>query len=408
MPLDSSPWSPAKAWLGLSVVYSGFLAVGFVFHFVPPVLPFVVEDLGITHGQAGLLMSLFALPGIVLSLSSGWLTDRFGERVVGSLGLAVMGSGALAMAHAGSFALILAGRTLSGIGVVIAVIAMQRMVTRLFAGRPLGIPMGVSGSAIPVGIIVVLNLAGPLAEEQGWRVVASRTGLFAIAVAMVFLGASWFLTRGVAVGRTPGVAKVPTGAEGPAGRRGFRAIWIVGAVWFCANGAMTAFMTFAPDHYLDLGFAAGERGWLTSVPMWASALLGPLAGWLSDRYGGKAAFIAWGMGLLGLCLALVPWGTVPPVVLGLGLGIALAAVVTPTMSLPGMVLAPSHIGRGFGILSTCANVGIFVVPPLAGHVRDLSGGYGWPFAIMAAVALLGILAAEMLRRGRFTPGFGFR
>ena len=76
---QTSPSFPAtKAWFGLSVVYSGFLAVGFVFHFVPPVLPAVIEDLGITHGQAGLLMSLFALPGILFSMTGGWLADRFG------------------------------------------------------------------------------------------------------------------------------------------------------------------------------------------------------------------------------------------------------------------------------------------------------------------------------------------
>jgi len=379
--------------------------VGFVFHFVPPILPFVVRDLGITHGQAGLLMSLFALPGILLSLSGGWLADRFGERVTGSLGLAVMGSGALAMAQAGSFSLILAGRTLSGVGMVVAVIALQRLVTRLFSGRPLGLPMGVSGSALPLGIIVALNVAGPVAAKDGWREVAFRTGWFAIVVAGVFLITSWLLTRGQDLGFDPKETPAVDAAGDPSLRRGLRAIWIVGVVWFCANGAMTAFMTFAPDHYLDLGIATRARGLLTSVPMWASAVLGPLTGWVVDRHGGKAAFMAWGLGLMALCLYLVPLGAVPPAALGLGLGLALAAVVTPTMSMPGSVLPPSHIGRGFGILSTCANIGIFAVPPVAGHVRDVSGGYGWPFAIMAAVAVLGVVAAEMLRRGRFTRGF---
>ena len=61
------PLFPAStAWLGLGVLYSGFLAVGFVFHFVPPVLPDVIADLELGHGQAGLLMSLFALPGVIL------------------------------------------------------------------------------------------------------------------------------------------------------------------------------------------------------------------------------------------------------------------------------------------------------------------------------------------------------
>jgi MFS family permease len=363
----------------------------------------MIEDLGLTHGQGGLLMSLYALPGILLSFTGGWLADRFGERVVGSLGLAVMGAGTLLLAQAENFTLILVGRTISGIGVVLAVITMQRMVTRLFQGRPLGVPMGVSGSAIPLGIIVVLNLAGPVAAEHGWREVASRVGWFSLAAAGVFLGAGWLLTRGQALGQAKRPAEDPV-AEGTR-KRGMRAIWIIGVVWFCANGAMTAFMTFAPDFFLDLGMGVRATGLTASVPMWAAALLGPVSGWLVDRYGGKAALVAWGMALMTLCLALVPTGAVPPAVLGLGLGVALAFMVTPTMSLPGSVLPPSHIGRGFGILSTCANLGIFLVPPLAGYARDLSGFYAWPFWLMAAVASAGVAAAEILRRGRFTPGF---
>ena len=406
---QSAPSYPlAKAWFGLSVVYSGFLAVGFVFHFVPPVLPAVIKDLGITHGQAGLLMSLFALPGILFSIPGGWLADRFGERVVGSLGLAIMGAGTLVLASAGDFPLILVGRTISGIGAMSAVIALQRMVTRLFQGRPLGVPMGVSGSAIPLGIIVVLNQGGRIAAEHGWREVAFRTGFVSVVIAGGFLAASWFITKGRALGSSPETATAPPVGVDDFLRRGLRAIWMVGIVWFCANGAMTAFMTFAPDHYLNLGFGIRAQGLLASIPMWGSALLGPVTGWLADRHGGKAAFIAWGLVLMGSSLLLVPLGIVSPLVIGLGLGVALAAIVTPTMSLPGSVLPPSHVGRGFGILSTCANVGIFAIPPVAGFVRDFSGGYRWPFLLMAGLAFLGVGAAEMLRRGSYTPGFKFK
>ena len=391
------------AWLGLSVVYSGFLAVGFVFHFVPPVLPAMMEDLGLTHGQGGLLMSLYALPGILLSFTGGWLADRFGERVVGSLGLAGMGAGTLVLAAAADFTLILAARAISGVGVVMAVIAMQRMVTRLFAGRSLGVPMGVSGSAIPLGIIVVLNLAGPVAAEHGWREVAMRVGWFGVAAAGVFLVAGWLLMRGRKP--DPGGEQVMGRSSAAGLKKGLRAIWIIGVVWFCANGAMTAFMTFAPDFFKDLGMGIGERGLTASIPMWAAALLGPVSGWLADRYGGKAAFVACGMTLMAVCLALVPTGSISPGVLGFGLGIALAFMVTPTMSLPGSVLPPSHIGRGFGILSTLANLGIFFVPPLAGFARDLTGAYAWAFWLMGMVAAVGVAAAEILRRGRFTPGF---
>ena len=106
--------SGAAAWAGLAVVYLGFLTVGFVFHFIPPVLPAMLADLGINHGQAGLLMSLFALPGILLSARGGWLADRMGPAPLAAAGLLAMGLGSLDMGLAPSFTTILAARASVG------------------------------------------------------------------------------------------------------------------------------------------------------------------------------------------------------------------------------------------------------------------------------------------------------
>ena len=401
---DIGRFPAAFAWLGLTAVYLGFLTVGFVFHFLPPILPLVIADQGIGHGQAGLLMSLFALPGILLSLPGGWLVDRYGERAIGSLGLVVMGGGTLLLGLAPSFALILVARVISGVGAMIGVVALQRLVVRLFATRSLGLPLGVSGSAIPIGIVVVLNAAGPLAASEGWRAVALRVGAVTAVVGLVFAGVIWFVTQGRALGRPPGAADVAPVAPVVL----YRPIWIAGAVWFCANGAMTSFMTFAPDHLQDLGLELSARGLVTSIPMWVSAALGMVTGWLTDRNGGRAQFMAAGMALMGAALFALPLAIVPPALIGLLLGLSLAAVVTPTIALPGALLPPSHTGRGYGMLATCANVGIFIVPPVTGIARDLSGGYLLPFFIMGGVALAGVVAADLLRRGRFMPGLSRR
>lgn len=367
--------------------------MGAMFHLVPPILPRVIADLNLSHSQGGMLMALFALPGIFLSLGSGWLVDRFGARVVGALGILIMGTATMALSRGEGFSMILLARLVTGVGAVVGVVAMQRMVTRLFEGRPLGLPTGISGSAVPLGIIVIYNMAGPLADRLGWRAVPLRAGLICVVVSFVFFLAGRLLFNRRSDNQA--TRQVMSEVERP---DGLRMIWIAGLIWFFINGAMTGFLTFAPDHYLELGFGSQQRGLFTSIPMWCSAMLGPLVGYLADRFGGKSALIASGMGLLTLSLALVAFNGASPLVLGLGLGAAMALVVTPLLSLPGQVLPPSHHGRGFGILSTCANAGIFVVPPLAGLVRDSSDGYFWPFIMMACLALAGGVGAWFLHR----------
>ncbi len=368
------------------------MAMGAMFHLIPPILTLVISDLKLNHGQGGMLMSLFALPGIIFSLPGGWMVDRFGARLMSSLGILAMGAATMAMARADGFTLILVARLLVGCGSVIAVVSTQRMVTRLFQGRPLGLPTGVSGSAVPVGIIVIYSIAGPMADQLGWQAVPWRAGLVCVAVSIVVFMAGRTLFR-------PPVQGFPnheTNAKGTVS--GLKIIWIAGLIWFFINGAMTAFLTFAPDHFLELGFGSRDRGIFTSIPMWCSAFLGPMIGILADRIGKKPLFIALGMTLLTLCLALIAFDKATPMVVGFGLGAAMALVVTPLLSLPGEILPPSHHGRGFGILSTFANAGIFVVPPFAGWVRDNNGGYFWPFILMAALGLAGVAVAGILQR----------
>ncbi len=391
------PFSSRAAWAGLAAIYLGFLTVGFVFHFIPPILPLMLRDLGISHGQAGLLMSLFALPGILLSVPGGWLADRVGAPPMGAAGLMVMGLGTLVMGLGEGFGWILAARAVAGVGVAVAVVALQRMTVTLFAGRPLGVPMGVSGTAVPLGIIIILNTAGPWARDHHWRAVALGTGIVTMAAAAVFyLVSRLVMSRRGEVGSRP----VPTETAPDAVVRGggFGVIWMAAVVWFCANGAMTSFMTFAPDHFFELGWTVRDRGLVTSIPMWGSVLLGPLTGWLTDRYGHRAGFITAGMALMALSLAAIPGGGVPQVLLGMTLGASLAAVVTPLLALPGSLLPADRVGRGFGILATFANLGIFFCPPVVGLVRDQSGQFTAPFLLMAGIAAGGVVAGLFLRR----------
>lgn len=379
----------------MAVATVGLVAVGAVFHFVPPALPAAILDLGIDHGRAGLLMSLFALPGLLLSLPGGWLVDRVGDGRTALAGLAAMGAATVALAAADALPWILVLRGVSGIGALLAVVALQRRTVRLFTGRPLGVPLGLAGSAIPLGVILVLSSSGALLERGGWRLVGTAAGGFALLAALLSAVSGLLLARR---GRQPQTAAAAARGQVPTGS--LRLVWTAGAIWICSNGAATSFMTFAPDFLADHGYAAAVRGQITSVPMWISALLGPLVGLLADRRGGKRALVAAGMGLMGVTLAAVPLPGVSPLLAGAGLGLALGLMTTPLLSLVAESLPASHQGLGFGILSMCGNLGIFAVPPLMGWVRDATGGYGLPYLLMGGVALSGLLVAESLRRRR--------
>ncbi len=67
-------------WGILTAIYLTFLASAVVFQSVPPVLGLIAGDLSLSHSEAGLLMSLFALPGVFLSIPMGLLAGRYDAR----------------------------------------------------------------------------------------------------------------------------------------------------------------------------------------------------------------------------------------------------------------------------------------------------------------------------------------
>ena len=74
-------------WAILTVICLCMLSYALVMQSITPVMSLIIEQLRISHHQGGMLMSLFALPGIVVSLPSGMLADRYGMKRVGTISL---------------------------------------------------------------------------------------------------------------------------------------------------------------------------------------------------------------------------------------------------------------------------------------------------------------------------------
>ncbi len=77
----------------LGVIYLCMLSFTITQQAVPPNLPLIMQDLGLTHAEAGWLMSLVSVPALILAIPAGMLADRYGQRQMGSIAFALMISG---------------------------------------------------------------------------------------------------------------------------------------------------------------------------------------------------------------------------------------------------------------------------------------------------------------------------
>jgi MFS family permease len=385
-------------WVILILAYILMLVFSFSLQSIPPVLTLIIANLGLTHTQSGLLMSLFALPSIFLSVLAGLLSDRLGPFKVGILSLVLVVMGTSMFIMGGTFISAAFGRAITGIGASTIAIVSAQIISQWFGGHELGTAMGIYNTAMPVGSIVCFTTFGRLGERFGWRLpvavslMAGMVGLLAFTVL--------YKSR---PNRESG-----DDAETKAGLWGFfsniRTIgtpsWMIGVCWMWFNAAAISFFTFGPDFFISRGYSIGSAGLLVSFLMWGSLVLNPLIGMLVDRLHNNELFIGFGGILLSANIQLLnrtPLVYLPLFLLSAGV----ASVPSPVFSYPARVLQPEVMGLLYGVYFMLSSLGMFFGPYAAGIIRDSTGSYGKSFILLS---IFGMLIPLTLILKRFLPG----
>jgi len=368
----------ASRWWILGLIHFSVLAFAVTLQMIPPILGTLVNDLGMTHTQVGALMGLFTLPGIFLALPGGYLSDIFGTRRVGLIAFALMTTGTFLMIPLDPAFLFL-GRALSGVGAGILIVVAPQIISHRFLGRELGMAMGIFNTAVPLGTILAFNVLGSLGESLGiWVVIASTGGLSLIGLT------AFYLTY---------ADERPSENSGPPASTSFsfrglgRRIWIVALVWTLFNISLLAFFTFGIDYFSSCGYGQKMSGFLSSIPMIVSILLTPLAGLALDRFGWRVMPVFVGGILCAASILLLYHDPVRAFLWATTLGTGVSIIPPVIFTLAGEVVPKERTGLGFGLLSTLFNIGVFFGIPVIGSLRDMTGGYGPSFTIMALLAI---------------------
>jgi MFS family permease len=386
------------SWRVLVLAYLASLAFAFSFQMIPPLIPLLVGEHGLSHGGAGLLMGLFTLPGIFFSLPGGVLGDRVGHGRVALISLALMTAGTALMLPLSPAALF-SGRLLAGCGGAVLVTVVPPILNRAFSGPRTGLAMGIFNTGVPLGTLVTFNLLGGIARHVGLAtVLAGVAGLCAATGLCFWLGyqdhpGDWAGRKGDEAVRPP----VPPRAG--FSLRGLGAgLWILALAWGLYNMAVLGFMTFAADFLVLHGFAPGAADFTASLPMLASIGLLPLAGALVRTPRHKGAAILAGCAVPAAAILLIladpPRSTAWTVLMGVGMGAIPPAVFT---AVP-LLAPPGRVATGFGLLNTVFNLFVFAGIPAVGVLRDAHGGYDAGFIVLAAAGFAGAAATIALMR----------
>jgi MFS family permease len=392
IPTDSGQVAEAPItryrWVALFSAFLSFVAFAFSLQLAPPLMAPIIEEFGVSHASAGLLMSMVAIPGIFLAIPAGMIVDRYGTRLAGALSTALVALGCLLTAIGGSFSIALAGRLVVGVGGAFIVVAMPAVIPHWFPRRELGKAMGIYGINMPLASAVAFPLASVMNITLGWRYpFFAAAGLAAVAT-VVFAALARDGPLNVGGQERPDIGRAIRNVE----------IWKIGLVWLLFNAAALSFTTWGPKVFHDFrGMDTVSATVLASTLMLAAIPFAPFFGWFSDRMGRRKLLMVVGSVLVSISLVVVSFssglGLVAAVV---GLGIVAAMVPPMVMALPPEILGPALAGTGFGVVTICLNVGITLAPPFSGYLLD-TGSETLSFLAMAVFAALGAGVALTLR-----------
>jgi CP family cyanate transporter-like MFS transporter len=388
----------------LSVVAAG-VAAALHAGKLPPAMPLLREQLGMSLVQVSLMVSLFQVFGMCLGIVGGMFADRFGARRVMTSGLVVLGLSSLAATASDGPAALLASRLFEGVGFVLTVLPAAVLLRRQVAPAGLAQWLGMWGAYMPTGMAIAL-LAGPwLLSVSGWRGLWTAVGVATLLVAVLVRARTAPDDRD-ARGRADmralivGTLRVP----GP---------WVLALGFGCYAAQWMSVFSFLPSIYQAGGIAPGLAGLLTALAV-AVNLSGNIAsGWLVSRRLPPPWLLA-GAGATMALSAWVAFGSGAPFGVQYGAVLALSMVggIIPGTSFvlaPRMAPDPDAVSTTVGLMQQGSMLGQFVAPPVLAMIA--SGPQGWS-AVWQATALFaagnvvgGVLMWRLMRRAR--PG-GFR
>jgi sugar phosphate permease len=398
-------------------VVFGIVLASFVLSFFHRTAPAAIAGeltraFAINATALGTLAATYFYVYTVLQIPVGVLADTLGPRRILSVGSLVAAAGSLTFALAPVWELAAVGRTLVGIGVSVAFIAILKISALWFPANRFATLSGVTMLAGNLGAVIAGAPLAWIVTQTSWRAV-----FVALAVLSAALGiATWLWVRDRPVDR--GFRPVNPAASGGTRvdwRKALSSVLANPATWpgFFVNmgigGSYLAFAGLWAVPWLEHAYGMSK----VTAAQHASALLlgvafGSVAiGVISDRLGKRRAVMrvyAFLYALSWLPLLLRVQG---PLEASLG-WFLLMGLLIPGFTLSWAVAKEVNRPENSGIATSVVNVGIFlgtgILQPLVGWVIDrgrtagaLDAAWNQGVALMAGAAAFGALMTLAVR-----------
>lgn len=362
---------------------------------LPPALPVLQVQMGITLLQAGFLLSLVQMSGMALGLVVGLSADSFGLKKTMMFGLGLLVVASFAGAGMLDVTSLLALRAAEGFGFLCVVMPGPALIRSTVAPQQLAGRMGWWGTYMPLGSAMAL-LAGPFViSATGWPL---WWCLLALITAFAFLFV-WLCVPSDLMQPKPTVQsrwqqRLNLTLHTPG-------VWYVSLCFAVYSSQWMAVVGFLPTMYAQTGMHPALNGVLTAVVALVNASGNIASGQLLQRAWHPRQLIAVGfacMAIGAMMAFVVVDGVGLPFALrffGLVMFSAVGGLIPGTLFSTAVKLAPSDqtVSTTVGWMQQWSAMGQFVGPPLVAWVAASIGGWQWTWCVTVAFSCIGAVMA---------------
>ena len=378
-------------WPAVLVVLAGIVAAMHVGK-VAPAIPILRAQLDVSLVQAGWLLSLSQMAGMLTAVFVGMFADGFGLRRSVLWGLVLLGllSGLAGLTTSAPQLLLM--RAIEGAAILMIIVPAPALLRSLVDPDRLSTAMGFWGTFMPTGTATALLLGPVLMAHFGWATWWETLGAIALLMALLF-------NMGV-----PRVAVAVAGARPPAANlQRLRLVWRTPQVWrvalafACYSGQWLVIIGFLPTLLQTGGMSAGLAGTIAAIAS-AVNIVGNIAGGRllqkgvpSQRVLGIAfatmaagAFVVFGTPsdtpLIVKLVAVLMFSGVGGMIPGSLFSLAVRAAPTEDTA-----------STALGWTTQMSLLGQFSMPPIAAALATAHGSWGLTWVVTVSLSLIGIL-----------------
>ena len=365
--------------------------------------PLLIQDLGLSYTQMGLIMSCFFATYALSQFPSGYLGDRIGPRKTITLGGLTLAGANLLFGSSSSIYHLLAAQSINGWGQAAGWAPSIKLITNWFREHGKTTALGVFMTSVPVSITIAYIFSGWLGANFGWRFAFFVPALIMFFMVLIFrLVVRDFPQEKHRSNIKPSDEKILRFKDAFSSVLLSGDMWRVGFTFSCVLFTFWGIVMWMPTYIVEtVGFGIEKAVLLSSIIPLGGLFSRLFAGLIVDRLlgGRKKQLIFVCFVFLIPIVYLIPQAqTVFLLAFLLFLAGFFVQMPFPLIfSYPSELLSERLVGSGSGFLDALGQSSSVVSMYLTGFLLDLFHTYEPVFTMYIMVLVVGMFSTLLIR-----------